>query len=175
MPRVAPVLASDSDLAILYRWLDGVEATHTPPSIIFTLRSTGAGPADGQPESETVIEVAARTADPDPVANRPAQASLRYRVTLTQARAPVTNRIIEHQRDAGEGWSSITTDEHGEAMLDPDRGFLLAGLGSQPPATARLRIALAAGRYALLIEAIDDANPSSPIVAGIGTAIVNVE
>ncbi|MBI3491165.1 MAG: hypothetical protein HY047_05180 [Acidobacteria bacterium] len=92
--------------------------------------------------------------------------SVRYRVTVvTQTNTPLANRAFECQRAGRDEWSKFTTDDNGEALLaNPD--FV-------PP--GRLRIALAAGRYALVVEAIDGSDPANPVVAGIGTAILKVE
>ncbi|OFW19557.1 MAG: hypothetical protein A3H97_24950 [Acidobacteria bacterium RIFCSPLOWO2_02_FULL_65_29] len=174
MPRFSQGLASDADLAIVYRWLDGVEAVETPLPVAFTLKASAEVAADGQKTAETEVALTARAADTaSGIRNA---ASLRYRLTLAQANAPVANRKVECQLAGRAGWSAFTTDEHGEALLGPDQGFVLLDAPQQEEkqAAARLRVALAPGRYALLLEALDEA-AAGPVVVGIGTAILNVE
>lgn len=177
MPPFAPILASDADLAIVYVWLEGIDAVETPPRITFSLKRATGLTADGQKKAETEVELTVLNGERNLGSDVPNATSLRYRVLLTQANTPVANHVVEYQLAGREGWSTFTTDEHGEALLAPDRGFTPGGAREtkKPLATARLRMALAAGRYALVVEAIDDTEPAQPVVVGIGTAILNVE
>lgn len=178
MPPYAPALASDTDLAILYRWLDGVDAVHAPPSIAFALKAAPHARADGQATADTEVEVTARTQTATPGVDAPKAASLRYRLTLlSRTDGPVANRKIEYQPAGREGLSTFTTDEHGQGLLGPDAGLLVAAVGEadkEGPA-GRLRMVLPAGRYALVVEAISDAESAKPIVVGVGTAVFSVE
>jgi hypothetical protein len=177
MPPFAPILASDADLAIVYDWLDGIDAVETPPRITLSLKRSTGLTADGQKKAETEVELTVLNGERNLGSDVPNATSLRYRVLLTQANTPVANHVIEYQLAGRKGWSTFTTDERGEALLAPDHGFTPAGAREteKPLATARLRMALAAGRYALVVEAIDDTEPAQPVVVGIGTAILNVE
>lgn len=158
MPPYSSMLASDAELAIVYRWLDGVDAVKAPLPITITLTGAPGVLADGQAKAETEIALTAQSDG----AQLP---SVRYRITvLTQANAPLANLPFEGQRGGGDEWSKVTTDQNGEAPL--------SATAQAPP--ARLRIALGAGKYALVVEAIDEAAPASPVVVGIGTAIVKV-
>lgn len=177
MPPFAPILASDADLAIVYVWLEGIDAVETPPRITFSLKRSTGLTADGQKKAETEVELTVLNGERNLGSDVPNATSLRYRVLLTQANTPVANHVVEYQLAGREGWSSFTTDERGEALLAPDHGLTPAGAREteKPLATARLRMVLAAGRYALVVEAIDDAEPAQPVVVGIGTTILNVQ
>ncbi len=176
MPRFGAALASDAELAILYRWLDGIDAVKAPPPITLNLKASGGVTADGQKKAETEVELTARPAGTSLGADVPNVAALRYRVLLKQAAAPVANQTVEFQVAGREGRATFTTDEHGEAVLGPDKGFVVTDARETgKPATTRLRVALATGRYALLVEAIDDTDAAKPVVVGIGTAILNVD
>lgn len=159
MPPYSPILASDAELAIVYRWLEGAEPVKTPLPITITLKGAPSVLADGQAKADTEIELTAQSDG----AQVP---SVRYRVTmLTQTNTPLANLTFESQRAGHDEWSKFTTDQNGEAPLNAPAALALP---------ARLRIALAAGRYALVVEAIDDAAPAAPVVVGIGTAILKV-
>ena len=176
MPRFSPGLASDTDLAIVYRWLDGAEAVAAPPPITLSLSASSEARPAG-PTADREVQVTVRTAQASPGSDVRVPDSLRHRVTLSQANAPVANRTISYQLAARDEWATFTTDEHGEAMLAPDPGFLRADAqeADAKTGTARLRMALAPGRYALVLEAIDDAAPTGSVVVGVGTTIFNVE
>lgn len=157
MPPYARSLASDAHLAIVYRWLDGVDAVATPTPVTVALEASVHPRADGQSTGQAEVELKLASDVPQPT-------PLRYRVTLATRDTPVANRTFEHKPAGRGGWSTLTTDEQGQAVLGPDGG-----------APARLRVALAPGRYALVVEVIDYTEPAKPVVVGIGTAIVNVE
>jgi hypothetical protein len=173
MPRFSSGLASDAELATVYRWLEGADAVESPAPISIGLKGSGGVTADGQKKAETEVELTVRTTEA--ISESRAVRSFGYRVTLAQANAPVANQTLRCQLAGREDWSTFTTDEHGEAVLGPEQGFVLADAREPERPTARLRAALAPGRYALLVEAIDHKEPAHPVVAGIGTAILNVE
>lgn len=176
MPPFAPMMASDAELAIVYRWLDGIEAGKTPPAITVDLKSSTGARADGQANAEVGVELTALVAETALTSAVPAAASLGYRVTLiSNANAPLAHQAVEYQRAGREDWSKFTTDEHGEALLGPDRGVVLAKAGEADKTRARLRMALPAGKTALVVETLDYTAPGNPVVVGIGSAILRVE
>lgn len=176
MPPYAPLLASDAELAIVYRWLDGIDAVRTPAAITVQLKSAAGVRADGQAKADVEIELAALVAETAVTADVPGPAVLRFRVTLiTSANVPAANQTVEYQLAGHEDWLKFTTDEHGEALLAPDRGFVVGEARDIDKTRARLRMALPAGKTALVIEALDYTAPDNPVVAGLGTAILRVD
>jgi cbb3-type cytochrome c oxidase subunit III len=159
MPPYAPLLASDEELAIVYRWLDGVESLKTPPPITIDLKSPTGVRADGQAKADVEVAVANASAG----GGAPEAAALRYRVTLSSANTPLANQGIEYQLAGHDEWSKFTTDEHGEAVVTPNGGFV------------KLRTALASGRTVLVVEALDYTTAANPVVIGIGSAVLKVE
>lgn len=175
MPPLAPILASDAELAIVYRWLDGAEAVKTPPPVTISLKEVEPRAKAGEPE----LLWTAQALESTPKSEAPLATSLRYRVTVrTEGNIPAANRACEYQLAGRTDWSTFTTDEQGEALLGPDRGFVVV---ADAPATgkklvaARLHPQLAVGKYVFVVEAIDYAQPERPIVVGVGTATVKVE
>jgi cbb3-type cytochrome c oxidase subunit III len=159
MPPYAPLLASDEELAIVYRWLDGVESLKTPPAITIDLTSATGTRADGQAKADVEVGVATAAAS----GGAPPEATaVRYRVTLASANAPLANQTVEYQLAGQTDWSKLTTDEHGEA-LTAHGGF------------AKLRTALTSGRTVLVVEALDYTTAANPVVVGIGSAVLKVE
>lgn len=176
MPPFAPMLASDAELAIVYRWLDGSEAVKAPPAIAVDLKSSTGTRANGQANAEVSVDLTARAAETALPSDVPASASLGYRVSLiSDEGVPLANQTVEYQRAGRNDWSKFTTDEHGEALLGPDRGVVLAKAGQTDKARARLRMALPAGKTALVVETLDYTAPANPVVVGIGSAILRVE
>lgn len=176
MPPYAPLLASDAELAIVYHWLDGGDAVRTPPAMTIDLKSPTGVRADGQARADVEVEVTARMADTASPSDMPAPASLGYRVTLiTSANTPVVNQTVEYQSAGREDWSKFTTDEHGEALLGQDRGFVVIDAKEPDKTRTRLRTALAAGKTVLVVEALDDSAPANPVMVGIGSAILKVD
>jgi mono/diheme cytochrome c family protein len=176
MPRVSPRLASDADLAMLYRWLDGIEAPSAPLPLRLSLEeSVAAGAGLGE------VTLTAQVAETSPHAELPDAAMLRYRVTLqtlvpwVREKTLVANQTVEYQPTGREDWSTFTTDERGEAVLGADQGFVLPDVRASEPATVRLRTELASGRHALVVEAIDGTDPAAPVVVGLGTVVLRVE
>jgi mono/diheme cytochrome c family protein len=173
MPPFSDILASDAELAIVYRWLDGVEVTKAPPAITLDLKSSTAARADGLAKADVGVELTVLMADTAVASDVPGAASLGYRITfISNANAPLANQAVEYQLAGREDWSKLTTDEHGEALLSAGRGFVVA---RTPDTRARLRTALPAGKTALLVEALDWTAPAAPVVVGIGTAILKVD
>lgn len=176
MPPYGPALASDAELAIVYRWLDGSEAFKAPPAITVDLRSSAGVRADGPAAAEVDVELTARVAEAALPSEVPASASLAYRVTLTSnAGTPLANQAVEYQPAGRKDWSTFTTDEHGEALLGSDRGVVFARARETNKTRARLRIALPTGKIALVVETLDYTAPANPVVVGIGSAILRVE
>jgi hypothetical protein len=172
MPPYAPLLASDAELAIVYHWLDGIDAVRTPPAITVDLKISPEVGAEGQAKAEVEFEEAALRAETALKSDVPDLVSLSYRVTLiTNVKAPVANQTLEYQLGGLEEWSKFTTDEHGEALLGPNRGFIAANAREKEKAQVRVRMALPAVRTVLVIEALDYTEPAKPVVVGIGTAI----
>lgn len=159
MPPYAPLLASDEELAIVYRWLDGVESLKTPPAITIDLTTQIAVRADGQAKADVDVAVANTTA----AGATPQTPALRYRVTVGSANTPLANQAVEYQLVGHTEWSKFTTDEHGEAVVTPNGDF------------AKLRTALASGRTVLVVEALDYTTAANPVVVGIGSAVLKVE
>ncbi len=177
MPPFASLLASDAELAIVYHWLGGADAVTTPSPMTIDLKASAQVKADGQTRADTEVDVMPLAGDTNVKLDDPRAAALRDRVTLAQANGPIANQTVEYQLAGHGDWSKFTTDEHGEALLDAGHGFVVAdGRETEKDrAAARLRTALAPGRYVLVVEAIDYTNPDSPVVVGIGTAILRVE
>jgi hypothetical protein len=175
MPRFSPALASDVDLAVVYHWLDGREAVATPPLISLGLKATSTATGDGQAPADTELELIATTTGTAATSGK-SPASLRYRVTLANATSPVANRTIHYRLASSLEWSTFTTDERGEAVLNPDHKFAQAhqeAVDANRPGT-QLKMRLERGRYALVIEALEDAPSVDPTVVGLATAVVNV-
>ena len=176
MPRVSPRLASDADLAMLYRWLDGSEALSTPLPIRLSLE---ASVATGGAPGEVTLTVRVAETSLDGVLLDAGR--LRYRVTLqtmvpwVREKAPVTNHTVEYQLAGREDWSTFTTDEQGEALLGADHGFTLADRRATEPAITRHRTVLAEGQHALVVEALDGTEPATPVVVGLGTVVLRVK
>tara|TARA_B100000315_G_C14306398_1_gene464243 strand:+ start:106 stop:636 length:531 start_codon:yes stop_codon:yes gene_type:complete len=176
MPRVSPRLASDADLAMLYRWLDGIEAASTPLPLRLGLEESA--PTGGAPGEVTLT---VRAAETSPHAELPDAGVLQYRVSLqtlvpwVREKSPVANQTVEYQLTGREDWSTFTTDERGEVVLGADQGFVLPDVRAGEPATLRLRTELASGRHALVVEAIDGTDPADPVVVGLGTVVLRVE
>ena len=173
MPRVSHRLASDADLATLYRWLDGIEAPSTPLPITLSLEQSAA--TGGAPTEVTLTAQSAGTSlDGDP----PDTGTLRYRITLQTMvpwvleKTPVANQIVEYQLAGREDWSTFTTDDQGQAMLGADQGFVLGDGRAGEPVTARLRTVLPAGRHALVVEALHGTDPDELGLVGIGTVVL---
>jgi hypothetical protein len=173
MPPFADFIVSDAELAMVYDWLEGVDTVATPPPITFTLE----GFEEVAPDTDTEVAFKARPADAIGNSAAGSATRLRYRVTLlSRDNTPVANRTFEHRLPEQDDWSAFTTDEHGQAVLGPEEGFALADMLErvEDGAATRLRIALPAGRYVFVVEAIDGAASAIPAVVGIGTTIVNV-
>ncbi len=176
MPQVSARLASDADVAILYRWLDGLEAVKTPSPITLSLE---ASPITGGGYTE--VELTAQAAEQGLESDIPDAKSLRYRVTLLTMvpwvleKTPIAHQTVDYQLAGREDWSAFTTDEHGEALLGSDQGFDPGDMREPEKITARLRTALTAGRHAFVVEAIDYTKPANPVVVGIGTVVLRVE
>lgn len=177
MPPFAPMMVSDAELAIVYRWLDGREAVNAPPAIAVDLKGSVGARADGHAGAEAGVELTARVADTALAADVPASASLAYRLTLiSSAGTPLADHAVDYQRAGRNDWSKLKTDEHGEALLDPNRsGVVLAKAGATRELRARLRMALPAGKTVLMVEILDYTAAGNPVVVGIGSAIVKVE
>lgn len=173
MPRISARLASDADLATLYRWLDGVEAPETPLPIEIGLEATSA-PGDASVVVTLTIRAAETSAETDPLDTD----GMQYRLTLhtmvpwEREKKPVAHQAIEYQLAGHEDWSTFTTDERGEAFLGAEQGFGLAEAGAVEPIIARLRTALPEGRHALVVEAILGIDPTKAVVLGIGTVVL---
>jgi cbb3-type cytochrome c oxidase subunit III len=160
MPPYAPLLASDEELAIVYRWLDGVESFRMPPAVTIDLDGPTGTRADGQAKADVEVAVATSTASAGGAT--PDASALRYRLTLTSANTPIANQAIEYQLTGHTDWSKLTTDEHGEAL-------------TQSGAFAKLRTALTSGRTVLVVEALDYTAATNPVLVGIGSAVLKVE
>ena len=170
MPRYASLWASDAELAMVYHWLRGIDAIRTPPPITMDLNILPG--ADGQAK-EVELELVAVKAQSVVKFDVPDPASLHYRVTLMMnGNAPVANQTLEYRRTGGKEWSKLMTDEHGEALLAPDRGFIAADARGIEKARARLRVALTKARMVVVVEALDYTEPAKLVVLGIGTAIL---
>lgn len=154
MPPFAPILVSDAELAFLYRWLDGVEVFRTPLPI--AVKVTESAPAGDR----TLVAVAS-VADPQVKSEAPRVASLRYRVAVQSAEGPVANRALEYQAPGRTDWTALTTNDEGESQL--------------PQGTGQLRMTLAPGRYAVVVEALDVTKAESPVPVGIGSVVLDAK
>lgn len=173
MPRFSPALASDIDLTVVYQWLDGREKVVTPPPISLQLKTTAAAASDGRADTE--VKLIASLTDAA-AASGVSLSSLRYRFMLAQATTPVANCSIQYRVASSEQWTSFSTNEQGEATIGPEPGFLsVASRTEVKDQPATLKMMLNPGRYALVIEALEDTSSSDPRVLGLGTAIFNVE
>lgn len=171
MPPFASFIVSDAELALVYDWLEGVDTVETPPPVTFTLEGFEEVTAD----TEAVVAFTARATDGGTAGGNAAM-RFRYRLTLLRRdNTPVAGRTLHHQGPGHDGWSAFTTNEHGQAVLGPEEGVALADLPPDEGATTRLRMALPAGRYAFVVEAVEATAPASPLVVGVGAAVVNVE
>jgi hypothetical protein len=173
MPRVSPRLASDSELATLYRWIDGVEVQRIPLPIEVSLAESGPA-AVARKELTLTARVVGGGLDANPLDAE----ALRFRVTLktlvpwVREKTPVANQLVEYQLAGHEDWLTLTTDEEGEVILRTDQGFGLTEVGASAPETVRLRTLLPAGRHVLVVEAITGSDPARSVVAGIGTLVL---
>jgi hypothetical protein len=173
MPPIAPQLAPDPELMMVYHWLDGIDAIRTPPAITINLKNSSEVRAIGQAKARVEMEMTALRAETALKSVVPDLASLRYRVTLiTNAKAPVANQTLEYRLAGREEWSKFTTDEHGEALLGPDRNFIVAAPREKQEARLQLRMTRPTVRTAFVIEALDSTQPAKLEVVGIGTAIL---
>lgn len=173
MPRFSPALASDADLATVYRWLDGAEPVAAPPPIVYSLEAAPEAKEDGPAPGGKNVLVTVRLNDAG--TNGPAPGALRHRIALAQATAAVANETVGYHVGAGDDWKTVTTDEQGEATLAPGALAFDAPESEAKAATARLRMTLPPGRYALVLEAIDEAAPAGAVVLGVGSAVFTVE
>jgi hypothetical protein len=167
MPPFAPRWAPDVELAILYRWLGGIDAVTTPPPITVELKESPEVKAAGNAKAQIQLDITVLRAPIALQSDAPDMASLRYRLTLvTNGRAPVANQRFEYEREDTKGWLSFMTDEHGEALLGPGRRFDVASGRQTDNARTRLRIAAPTVRTTVVIEALA---PQKSVVLGIGS------
>lgn len=179
MPPVAPVLASDEELAILYRWLQGREPVELLRRVAVTvLGSKAAGTALGtELEQAKSVEIEVRLAGPIDQPKRDWHGQVqRYRFSLFQPAGPLAQHAMEYRVAAQGAWSNFATDEHGEALLGPEGGVaaIKSGGSSKQPLLMWLRTSLAPGRYLGVFEVVDYTDSSNPVVVGVGSALVNV-
>jgi len=168
MPPFAPDLASDAELAVVYDWLGGIDSVRTPTPITVTVKRSSDVQAGGQAEFEMTAqraETALRSEIPD-------LASLHYRLTLiTNGKAPVANQRLEYGVES-RGWVVFTTNQRGEALLDPDWGASRTNAQKKEEIRTRLRMAMPSVRTVLVVEALDVTEAAKPVIVGIGTAIL---
>jgi len=178
MPPFARSLVSDTALAIVYDYLDGVEAVETRAPITVTVEGSAPARADGLFTSEAEVEFRALAPDTNVNSDGPNSTPFGYRVTLlTRENGPVANRTLEYRLAERDNWSKLTTDERGQAFLRAHEGCLVAEAiqTDKEQATGRLRMRLPAGRYACVVEALECTAAANPVVLGIGTAIFSVD
>lgn len=166
MPRFAPILASDAELANLYRWLDGAESFVVPLTMTVTLDAAPSA-GTGSTEVGVIADVVDARFTPDGV---------RYGVLLlgAAANAPVASQALEYRMGARR-WRKTTTDANGEAVLGPGADPVRSA-GSQA-LTARLRMVLPpTGPYSLVVTATRRTSKAAAFaVVGIGSVVLNVE
>lgn len=171
MPPFSPTLASDAQLAAIYGWLDGSDPVKSPPPVVVEVEV----PGDAAPGAETEVGVAARPADGDAGAIA-SDTPLRLRLTLlARDNAPVAGHAFTYRLPEGGEWLEAETDADGRALLGPEEGVAAGELLGGGDAATRIRIALPAGRHALVVEALDWTRPAAPAVVGLGSEVVQLE
>jgi hypothetical protein len=173
MPPHPPALAADADLAMAYHWLGGTDAVATPPAITLDLESSPEVKADAQAEARVAIDLTAVRAQTALDSGVRDFTALNYRVTvITNSNPPVANRTLEYQQAGPGGWSKVTINADGEALLGADRRFVATNATDTGKARARLRMAMPTARTVVVIEALDYAQSAKPVIVGIGTVIL---
>jgi hypothetical protein len=177
MPRVSARLASDVDLATIYRWLDGREASGKLLPAELGLIATSAPGTTPAEVTWTARWVEERIEAGLPMGELPDASELHYRVTLhtmvpwVREKTPLADHTVEYQLAGSEEWSSFTTDGRGEALLGADLGFGMPSPEAGETVVARVRTPLPEGRHVLVVEAVYAAGSTETIV-GIGTAVL---
>jgi hypothetical protein len=172
MPPYAPQHATSRELEIVYGWLKGVDTATIPPKIeVGLIRSPQVRIAgtDG-----VGFEIRLRTVGREGAidAGVLSLASLGYRVTLiTNGKAPETNQLLEYQPAGTQEWSKFRTDANGEVMLG--FGDQAIAIRNSRNASAQIRLALPVVRTVLVIELLNIATPTNPVVLGVETAMVD--
>lgn len=178
MPPIGANLASDAELAEVYRYVGGVEPFGSLPITVSLNASAGRSSAQRQEDAGSEVELRLFRAGTAKQPVGPDAASLRYRVTILPEifTVSVADRPGEYQLPGRKEWVKFTTDQSGEALLSSEQGFIpaVALETDKKVAATRLRMRLPAGRYVLVVEAVDYTNPAQPVVVGIGTAVLSV-
>lgn len=173
MPPFFPLLASDEQLAIVYGWLGGVDRLATPPPVLFELE----GFDDVTAGSPDVVSYSARVSDEPDAASLPADPALAYRITLLERDVtPLAGQRLGVRANGEDGWRELETDEHGRAVVEPGGSRSTADALRQPGGSGtEVRLSLPAGRYSFVVEALDQSSGSTPLVLGLGSAVLEVE
>ena len=172
MPPHSSQWVSDADLALIYDWLGGSEAVSGPPAVSVDLHSLRGSKSDGQAEAGVDIEVTVVRAQTGVTANVRDLPVMTYRVTLIDNSNVPLSRTLAYQQGGAKDWSEFTLNEAGEALLGRDRHFIATDEKDPGRGRARLRLSSPNARTVMLIEAIDDAQSTGPLVVGAGTAVL---
>lgn len=166
MPPFSPLIATDEELAIVYAWLEGADPVVAPPLVHLSLGAVGEGTAGAAVELELVAVAERMTGEHEP-------SGMRYRVTLFQRdNTLVANLPLRFGSDEA-GWTELTTDSYGQAVLGPEEGIPLSELARPEGARSRLRLSLPAGSFALIVEAVAAIGSADPAILGIGSAVLD--
>jgi hypothetical protein len=159
MPPFSPLLATDEELTLVYDWLGGADPVAVPAPLSLTLEAPermAAGVA-----GELVLGWS-NGADASTGGG-----AVPLRLTLFRGDASlVEGQAIEWVGPDGAS-ASLVTDAYGEARLEPVE-WMVAPSGDAEG--ARLRVALPAGGYVLVVEAVEE-----PTVLAAATAVLQVE
>lgn len=168
MPPISPILASDTDLALIYQWLDGTETVAVPPPVVLEPE----GFEGASPGGEAEVAFAARRDEGSGAEG--VDGPVRFRITLlARDNTPAAGKSVAYRLPGGDGWAETTTDPEGRALLGPEEGVPAnAALGRDEAATTRLRLAVPEGEHAVVVEALDWSDPAAPVTLGVGTALL---
>lgn len=174
MPRFSPIIVSDAELADIYVWLNGTDDLETPLPLELEVEGFGAVGAADEAAGTFTVQAAERSGHPRATRERP----VRFRLTLTaqQGDRPLSGHGVGYRFAGDRDWREATTDDGGQVVVRPDDDLQLADFAGSEQRSTDLRIpALPAGRYAVVFEALDWSEPSSPTVVAIGSAVVTVD
>ncbi len=166
MPRFSPMIVSDSDLAVIYDWLNGVEELDTPLPLAFSAEGFGAEATGSFSLHKAELNGSPVAADAE---------SVRLRLTLTKAgdEQPVSGHRIAIQLSEDGEWQDLETDCKGQVVLNEKQEIKVDdSLANGKSVLTSLNISdLLAGRYSVILEALSGRES----VLGIGSAVITVD
>lgn len=166
MPPFRPILATDTELALVYDWLGGADPVVVPPPLELELE-----PSQGTevPGAVSLTLGVRSTSDGSLEADLP----LRYRLTLLRQDASlVADQRFRWQTVEGDS-AVVSTDAYGEARLGPDGGWSLSEI-ERDVGAAGLQTTLPPGEYVLVLEAIRVATGEQQVL-GVATTVLEVD